>query len=448
VSLEKHPGQNASIHTAPTNPDKPEEPRVRISNPATSTNSTFTLQWKTDQEEVDKSILQVEPGKTRILPVPPKPSAEATTLVLSGDPHEFDNQVYIAPAPARPINILHLSSETDDTPQGTLYYLKKALLPTKHLIPNVESQTPKTLPSSPDFTTYHLLVLETPIAEELIPAIENYYQTGKTSMILLKEEEHLAGLAKFLGLEESLEKRIVQDRDYHLFEDLDTTHPVLTPFHDPRFRDFSKLHVWQHRPWFINSEKSQVLATFDDQQPAIIHVPHEQGNSLVITTSWSPKDSQLALSTKFIPLLYSTLEFSIGNLQPETNFNTDTPIDLNQFPGVSTIQSPDGETHTIEDGQKTFQPTEPGIYRFISEQHSHILAVNLPTRESETTPLEDSTVLSLTGSKEEEEPEETLAASTLVHIEGTQKLWRWLLVAALVILAFETWLASRLTRVE
>jgi hypothetical protein len=83
VSLEKHPGQNASIHTAPTNPDKPEEPRVRISNPATSTNSTFTLQWKTDQEEVDKSILQVEPGKTRILPVPPKPSAEATTLVLT-----------------------------------------------------------------------------------------------------------------------------------------------------------------------------------------------------------------------------------------------------------------------------------------------------------------------------------------------------------------------------
>ena len=446
VSPQKFPGQNASIHTAPPNPDKPEEPRVRISNLSTSSNSTFTLHWKTDQENVEKSILQVEPGKTRILPVPPKPNAEATTLQLAGDPHNFDNQVYVAPAPARPIHILHLLPEADDTPQGTHYYLKKALLPTKFLLPTVLSQTPETVPSNPDFTTSHLLILETPISEELIPAVKDYYKTGRSALILLKDAEHLPDLAKFLGLQNPGNYPDVKETDYHLFEDLDTTHPVLTPFHDPRFRDFSKLHVWQHRPWFTDDGTGDVLASFDDQRPALIHVPHDNGNSLILTTTWAPKDSQLALSTKFIPLLYSILEFSIGNLQPETNYTTDLPIDLNQFPGITSIETPSGEKHSIQEEQKSFQPTEPGIYKLLTEQHTHILAINLPPKESETQPLEDSTLLSLTNSTEKEETPETLTSSTLVHIEGTQKLWRWLLVAALVILAFETWLASRLTR--
>jgi hypothetical protein len=33
-----------------------------------------------------------------------------------------------------------------------------------------------------------------------------------------------------------------------------------------------------------------------------------------------------------------------------------------------------------------------------------------------------------------------------VQLENRQKLWRWLIVAALVVLVMETWLAGRLTR--
>lgn len=448
VAPQQNPGQNAAIHPAPAHPDKPTQARIRVSNPTTAANTTFTVRWNSEQTDTEttKTVLQIEPGQTRILSAPQKPDATATTLQLAGDPHEFDNALHIAPAPARPLNILHLQPEADDTPQGTYYYLNKALQPTKFLHPTVLSQTPDSVPSEPDFTPNHLVVVETPISETLKSPIQAYLETGRSLLILLKHADHLPELASFLELPEPTQIPTVAEKDYHLFGNLDTSHPVLSPFHDPRFRDFSKLHVWQHRPWMKNAEAGKILASFDDGEPALIHMPHEKGNSLVLTTSWAPKDSQLALSTKFIPLLYSILEFSIGNLQPQTNYTTDLPIDLSQFPAVTSIQSPDGETHTIEENQTHFQPTQPGIHKLLTEQHTHLLAINLPPKESETTPMEESTLLSLTNSKTSEEPQDQLASNTLVHIESTQKLWRWILIAALVILAFETWLASRLTR--
>ena len=444
----QNPGQNAAIHIAPAHPDKPTQARIRVTNPTTASATTFSLNWKTAETDpgATKAVLQIEPGDSRIIPAPQKPDATATTLQLSGDPHAFDNELFIAPAPARPLNILHLQAEADDTPQGTYYYLNKALQPTKYLHPTVLSQTPDSVPSNPDLTSNHLVVVETPIAETWIEPIQTYQASGRSLLILLKHSDHLPELAKFLKIPESSQIPTIAEKDYHLFGNLDTSHPVLSPFHDPRFRDFSKLHVWQHRPWFKNVEVGKILASFDDGEPALVHVPHEKGNSLVLTTSWAPKDSQLALSTKFIPLLYSILEFSIGNLQPQTNYTTDLPIDLSQFPQVTSIESPDGETHTIEENQTHFQPTQPGIHQLLTGQHTHILAINLPPKESETTPMEESTLLSLTNSPTPEEPTDTLASNTLVHLESTQKLWRWILVAALAILAIETWLASRLTR--
>ena len=453
-----NPGQNASIHPAPAHPDKPGEARIRITNPPSSSASQFTLEWRGQNSEVRDqgaeeepvtqlgTILQIAPGDSRILPAPPKPAAEATALQLAGDPHPFDNQLHIAPPPARPVNILHIRPEADDSPKGTHYFLNKAFQPTKSLIPHIASLTPDAVSPKLDLTPNHLIVAETPIPEGLLGLLDDYYQTGRTCFILLRDKAHLPGLTTLLGLPAPGSLPEIPETDYHLFEGLDTSHPILAPFQDPRFRDFSKLHVWKHRPWPIELGGANILAKFDNGLPALVHLPQEMGSTLILTTSWAPEDSQLALSTKFIPLLYSILEFSIGNLQPEIHYTTDTPIDLAQFPGTSVITTPDGETVTPAEGQTHFQPTQPGIHRLQAGEHTHTLAINLPPKESETQPMEEDDLLALVKSPSEDSESQTTVASPLPHIEANQKMWKWFLIAALGILVLETLLAARLTR--
>jgi len=126
-------------------------------------------------------------------------------------------------------------------------------------------------------------------------------------------------------------------------------HPLLGPFSEPRFGDFTQIHFWKYRRINIEDPPSQsdiavstirsgataedgsapgrspgldqtrlrraalpdarVLARFDSGDPAWIEQPVGKGSLLVMTCGWHPSDSQLALSSKFVPLLYSILEY-------------------------------------------------------------------------------------------------------------------------------------------
>ena len=79
-------------------------------------------------------------------------------------------------------------------------------------------------------------------------------------------------------------------------------------------------------------------------------------------------------------------------------------------------------------------------------------AVNLDPAESQTAPLPAEELeqlgVHLTGSKNSSKIEAEAAQQRQMHafeLEARQKLWRWLVVAALAVLLVETWLAGRLT---
>jgi hypothetical protein len=78
-------------------------------------------------------------------------------------------------------------------------------------------------------------------------------------------------------------------------------------------------------------------------------------------------------------------------------------------------------------------------------------AVNLDPSESKTAPLpvDELERLGLPMKTPEIELSKRTEQRQIVHnaeLEGRQKLWRWLIVAALVVLMGETWLAGWLTR--
>jgi hypothetical protein len=234
---------------------------------------------------------------------------------------------------------------------------------------------------------------------------------------------------------------------------------VFAPFADPRFGDFTKIHFWKHRRLGLDAVKdARILAKFDDGDPALAALPAGRGNLLVLTSGWHPADSQLALSTKFVPLLYSVLELSGGlKAQAAQYFVGDTvPLTLSNAIAAVTVRKPDGREARVVAGSPFAETDLPGIYGVNGTEPPVRWAVNLDPAESQTAPLplEDLERLgvplkiqAVSMAKVEEARKERLQAAEL---ESRQKLWRWLLVATLLLLLVETfaagWITRRMTR--
>jgi hypothetical protein len=96
----------------------------------------------------------------------------------------------------------------------------------------------------------------------------------------------------------------------------------------------------------------------------------------------------------------------------------------------------------------------PGIYSAESAAGVMPFAVNLPARESRTgpMPIEDLEKLGvsvgLTSNPIVARTEQAAAQRGFSEMESEQKLWRWVIVAALLTLLVEIWLGGRLTRVQ
>jgi hypothetical protein len=243
-----------------------------------------------------------------------------------------------------------------------------------------------------------------------------------------------------------------------MLADINFQHPLFAPFADPRFSDFTKIHFWKYRkldPGAIPA--ARVLAKFETGDPALLEVPLGKGKVYVLTSGWSPEDSQLALSTKFVPLLYAFLEESGASAPPPAQFYVGDPVPFKPDETRVTVQSPDGSELRLSAGEASFSQTmTPGIYTFGTPPDSsrrgqteagRKFAVNLDPAESRTAPLPLDEFERL-GAPVVHQP--TVAAREAerkvrlrnTELEERQKLWRWFLLGTLAILLVETWLAG------
>ena len=129
--------------------------------------------------------------------------------------------------------------------------------------------------------------------------------------------------------------------NYALFGRIDFQHPLFAPFSDARFSDFTKIHFWKYRTMNLASvTNANVVAAFDAGAPLLTEIPVERGRVLVMGSTWIPSDSQLALSTKFIPLLFGMLEQSANVRSISHQYTIGDSVSLP--PGVEEVVIPDG----------------------------------------------------------------------------------------------------------
>jgi hypothetical protein len=453
-----------------------ELPSVRITNSADAAVERFGLSWAGEElsETSDrKTEVYVPAGHSVVVRVPQRADNSAPgKLVLTGDDHDFDNALYIAPHLTQQANILYIGSDKDGDFEGMLYYVQRAFRATGSLDPHVIWRSAENLTDA-DIAAAHLIIVTDAIAPGCIDSVRRYLESGRTVLLVLKSPDTAKTIAALAGIE-TIESQEADVNTYAMLDRIEFKHPLLAPFSEPRFGDFTRIHFWKHRQINIdNLPGAEVLAWFDSNDPALFELHVAKGSLLVLASGWHPSDSQLALSSKFVPLLYSILEYGgiFANRQSQYFVGDNVPISPSTGSGSANpstrlrtgieIRKPDDSVIALDAGQESFTQTDlPGIYTIKSPPGNQVFALNLPAKECQTAvmPIEDlegfGVRLAQSSGYSAEHAELSIGSrstranrlSSFAELESEQKIWRWIFVGLFAVSFIEIALAGWLTR--
>ena len=411
--------------------------RIRLSNTRDSKIGDFKLSW--DKGKEAPTIGYLPPGASRVLSV----LGTAGSLTLTGDACGFDNRIFIAPAQPKAVKIVFIGDDkTRSEAASPLFYLSRALQPTPSLLPElaVVPETAQSLPADTELVFISGARLSAPMVQSVraLSEIGGLVIAVVTPEMKMQDLEALTGVS---GIELDVSDNFNSSDDYQMLSEVQTMHPLLRPFADERLRDFTKLHFWKHRKLSLPKDSPlEILARFDGGDPAIVAKNH----LILLTSGWHPADSQLALSTKFVPLLYGWLEAAGFRNEQASSLLVGDVLPLE---GATSIITPDGQTLTPKIGD-TVRAEMPGVYTMGKDR---LIAVNIAPEEGRITPMDTAQLRELGVRVEERDVDATTTAKAedqerlaIAEQEDQQRAWIWLLGGLLVILAWETWLAGRI----
>jgi hypothetical protein len=425
--------------------------RVRVTSASDSERGQFRLRWAgVDGPPID---VYVAPGRSRVVQMPAASAGDgAEQVVIEGDDQNFDNVMYTVSRRREAVNVLCVGGGPADDVKNLLYYFERAFPDTVWRSVRVRSHERGQPLSIADLADIRFAVLADAVPATSADALREFVATGGSLLCVLTQTEMGPSIARVLSIDDwPVEESVV--RDYSMLGDIDFRHPLFAPFADPRYGDFTKIHFWHHRR--VDAEAlhdARVLARFDNRDPALIDVPLGSGHVLILTAGWHPADSQLAVSSKFVPLLGGMLDYAMGNREQPRSRRVGDPLPLEQpSAGPLRLRLPTGDEVELAAGSSEFRDTEqPGIYTVLGDRSPLKFAVNLEPAESDTDDLASEELeqagVRLTGPTNSSRMEAGEAHRRQMHsveLESRQKLWRWLIVAVIALLLVETWLAGR-----
>jgi hypothetical protein len=427
--------------------------RVRVVNNPGSHQDKFELCWIDDRGAAAGKPIEVyvPAGETRVVRVPrPTGTAPHHSLRLKGDAHEFDNTLYFADERRDDIDVVYIGPDRGDDPKGLLYYLDRVFpdTPQRHI--RILSHLPSEALDWDSKNAPRLVVLSAE-APQNADGLQQYMRRGGSLLYVATTPGRAATLAMLAGVSPWTIEEAVVGRDVMLGE-IAFDHPLFASLAGAQFNDFTKIRFWKYRR--IDGEKlggARVLARFETSAAAIIEKPMGKGRLVVLASGWQPADSQLARSSKFVPLMSALLEARnprlLGAANPRVGERVPLPA-LDDAKQSMIVRKPDGSSVTIAPQNAFFDGADqPGVYTLDTLAGALKFAVNLDPMESKTAPLSAETLeqlgARLANHSRRNVDGEQLRQMYNAELENRQKLWRWLILAAIGILIVETWLAGR-----
>jgi Aerotolerance regulator N-terminal len=466
------------LEAAATGADR--EPRVRVFNDAESHRERFTLQWTglAGTDLADPIDVYVPPGESRVVRVPrPKTPGTARSIVLKGDAAAFDNVLSVIDEAKEEATVLFLGDDRADDTEGLLYYLNRVFIDTPRRTVKVVARQPSApLAIDPAHPT-PLVVLAAETNPENARRLRGNANAGGTLLYVATRP----GRGETLGALLDTPARPIEEapalRDV-LIGEVAFDHPLFAPFAAPQYSDFTKIHFWKHRkidvgggsrprpdgadvgqrpsaaPGQPRSAGPYVLARFENGDPAVIEQSIGKGSVVVMASGWTPNDSQFARSSKFVPMMMALLDRHDPRPFDTEEHTVGDRIPVAPSPDKSrglTVHKPSGAAVAMVPGATAFDQTdEPGIYTIDTADGPRSFVVDLDPTESKTSPLPVETLeqfgCRLANATRDRIKQDELRQLHNAELESRQKLWRWLILAAIGVLIVETGLAGMTKR--
>ena len=466
---------NAFTHLLASEEDAPDaDPRVRVVSATGSAGDQFYVRWRAEDaraanrkskaKEANATAVYVPPGQSRVVKLPrPADALLADRLALAGDDHDFDNTFYVVPPKKQTVRVLYVGADAADDAKGMQYYLRLATGgdPLRQV-----QVTPLPAGDTLGEPSPELVVVTRAISKALASGLKQYAEQGGTVLIGPANRQAVSAIPALIDgmeLKTATEASEEATDDYLLLGEIDFQHPLFAPFANPRYSDFTKIHFWRHWPIELAEGGEQagatagrsyvVIARFDNRDPAIVEQPRGKGQVIALATSWRPDDSQLALSSKFVPLVGGLLDLACGAALTLPSVAVNEPVALppGSQAAETIVRKPDGKQVKLPTGTAQFTGTDqPGVYRAQAGTEEMQFAVNLAAAESDTAPLDieqlEQLQVPLGTQLTRSERLAQMRQQRDTELESSQKVWRWLIVGVLGVLIFETWWAGRAAR--
>lgn len=441
------------------NSDTPGIARIQVLNDEESLNDQFNIDIIAGEDsdgEILKSFqLSVPSGSSRIINIPMEeiPVTHGIAILKNGDSTGFDNRVYWVNAAKGSFNITTLNLGEPSDSGNMAFYLHRAFggngpTPTQILdlnsVSDISDQSKFLVTSNIGETPSDLSLLDSKI------------QAGLDTLYIPDTLEDLQKVLDTIFPDTSLES--LDDKEpktIAMLSQLDWGHPIFSPFDDPQFNNFSNLGFYRYfsiPEEFIEKSEGYSVAQFEDGSPWICEWKIGKGTLWIMTSGWKPNTSLLARSSKFVPIILS-MSKAAGAWQSTV---PQYYVDQSWLPLVKeSFISMTGEDPVKVGSGDTFSGLKkPGFATVKNEDGSYLVPVNVDPRES----LCSSVALSQmenyqlplwskeNNSKEPDVTTDQTGASALTQkdyeIEESQKNWKWILAAVLILIVFETWLAG------
>ncbi|MCA9156843.1 MAG: VWA domain-containing protein, partial [Planctomycetales bacterium] len=436
--------------------------RVRVENDSDAQTATLQLSWADANGPLPGRTtgLQIPPGQVRVVPLGERP-ASADRIGLQGDAWDGDNTLYLI-QPTRTTRQIVFCGTSQSLPEEDLsYFLKQAPLSSplvrREVVVVAVDELPEHL-KSPD--TCAVVLEPTAAVLEHSAEIQRFADLGGVVLLCLSRPvagnrngiadiDDLASFLRDLLQEASLSVREGGTEDFSLLAKIDFTHPVFAPLSDPRFNDFSKLRFWSHRQVALPAETEvHTVASFDNQSPLLLEARRGNGRVWLLTAGWQPTASSLGLSTKFVPILMGLVDPQTSRPPLQLSYAVGDTIEVSdpQQVVVTTAQSePVDKEQVVRHGQ-SIELRRPGLFWLQDGEARRQIAVQVPVSESRLVPLDVSQLeqygIAVGQLASDVRRRESMRQMQREELESKQRLWQWLLVACLVVLAVETWLAG------
>src|SRR5215813_5645388 len=373
-------------------------------------------------------------------------------IVIDGDNFTFDNRCNFTLRRAEQMKALAI--ETATRGRGESFYLRNALTTGENLPFNLEVKSAGSV-NPADLGAYRVIILnDAPVNQALAAGLVKFVEGGGGLVIAAGPHTEPAAFNQVFQnfapakLGEAVRLTGGRGADYVVMSEIKTDHPIFEVF--KRSGRLATAHFFGYVR-ATAGEGAGVIARFEDGSPALIEATRGGGKLLLFTSALDASWNDLPLTPIYLPLIRQMARY-LGEREERASILVGetfaaAPAKDGTPPAVD---APNGERLTdrkqTNTGELIVAAREPGFYRLRYPGNSDFAAVNLMSKESDLTRLDvNEFVAAMTGA----DPRTTAGAAAREklsneEIESRQRVWRLLLVAALLLFITEAVLARRM----